>query len=85
MWDNHKSCYIIYPNFRDDLKTQIREIIDFYTASAKDLNPDLIKKVRKICSEFLNLINSSDSNWFQTIQNDGDNLCNKFRDITQNL
>ena len=85
MRENHKASCIIYKDFKEDLKTQLKEIINFYTISAKDLEKALIIKIRKASSEFLELVNTSEPNWFEIIKTEGDKLCNECREIVQNL
>lgn len=85
MWENHKASCIIYKDFKEDLKTQLKEIINFYTISAKDLEKALIIKIRKTSSEFLELVNTSEPNWFEIIKTEGDKLCNECREIVQDL
>ena len=84
MWDNYKSLKILYPNFKEDMKIKINELVKFFTASV-DLKRDLVNKIRKVCSEFLILIQNPNPDWFQTIKYDGDNLCNEFREIVNIL
>ncbi len=85
MWENHKISCIIYKDFKEDLKIQLMEIINFYTISAKDLKKALIIKIRKTSSEFLELVNTSEPDWFEIIKTEGDKLCNKYREIVQDL
>lgn len=85
MWENYKISCIIYKDFKEDLKTQLKEIINFYTISAKDLEKALIIKIRKTSSEFLELVNTSEPNWFEVIKTEGDKLCNEYREIVQDL
>lgn len=85
MWENHKISYIIYEDFKEDLKIQLKEIVTFYTTSAKDLEEALIIKIRKNSSEFLELVNTSEPNWFEIIKTEGDKLCNEYREIVQDL
>ena len=84
MWDNYKSLKILCPNFKEDMKIKINELVEFFTASV-DLKRDLVNKIRKVCSEFLILIQNPNPDWFQTIKYDGDNLCNEFREIVNIL
>lgn len=85
MWENHKISCIIYEDFKEDLKTQLKEIINFYTIRAMDLEKPLIIKIRKTSSEFLELVNTSEPNWFEIIKTEGDKLCNEYRGIVQDL
>jgi len=85
MWENYKISCIIYKDFKEDLKTQLKEIINFYTRRAKDLEKALIIKIRKTSSEFLELVNTSEPNWFEVIKTEGDKLCNEYREIVQDL
>ena len=71
MWDNYKSLKILCPNFKEDMKIKINELVEFFTASV-DLKRDLVNKIRKVCSEFLILIQNPNPDWFQTIKYDGD-------------
>ncbi len=85
MWENYKISCIIYKDFKEDLKTQLKEIIDFYTRRAKDLEKVLIIKIRKTSLEFLELANTSEPNWFEIIKPEGEKLCNEYREIVQDL
>jgi hypothetical protein len=81
-WENYKISESMHKEFKKDLEDQIREIVDFYTASAKDLDNDLVDELRKTCSKFLTLVeitaDMSDKNWFEKVRKEGDKLCEEF-------
>ena len=86
-WENYKISESMHKEFRRDLEDQIREIVDFYTASAKDLDNALVEELRKVCSKFITLIEATseidDHAWFNVVEKDGDKLCEEFNKIVQ--
>jgi hypothetical protein len=88
IWDNYANCTIIHPNIKEDIEIEINEIIEFYTNNSKDLKDDLIKKLRKLCIQFLKLTNKkppSSVEWFEAIKEDGKKLCEKLKKIQNEL
>lgn len=87
IWENYKISESMHKEFRKDIEHQIQEIIDFYTASAKDLDNALVEDVRKVCSKFMSLLETTseidDNAWFKEIEKDGDKLCEEFNRIIQ--
>ena len=86
-WENYKISESMHKEFRKDMELQIREILNFYTASAKDLDDALVEELRKVCSKFITLIETTseidDNAWFNEVENDGDKLCEEFDKIVQ--
>jgi len=86
-WENYKISESMHKEFRRDMEQQIREIVDFYTASAKDLDNALVAELREICSKFITLVETpseiDDNAWFKKVEKDGDELCEEFNKIVQ--
>ena len=85
IWENYKISESMHKEFRKDMEYQIREIIDYYTASARDLDNALVGELRKVCSKFITLIETTseidDDLWFEEVEKDGDKLCEEFERI----
>ncbi len=86
-WENYKLSESMHKEFRKDMEHQTREIVDFYTASAKDLDKPLVNELRKVCSKFITLIETTaeinDNAWFKKVEKDGNKLCEEFNKIVQ--
>jgi len=86
-WENYKISESMHKEFRRDMEQQIREIVDFYTASAKDLDNALVAELREICSKVITLVETpseiDDNAWFKKVEKDGDELCEEFNKIVQ--
>lgn len=86
-WENYKISESMHKEFRKDIELQIREILNFYTASAKDLDDALVGELRKVCSKFINLIETTseidDNAWFNEVEINVDKLCEEFNKIIQ--
>ncbi|HIE31377.1 MAG TPA: hypothetical protein EYP67_03230 [Methanosarcinales archaeon] len=87
IWENYKISESMHREFRRDMEHQVREIIDFCTASAKDLDGALVEELRKVCSKFIALIETTseidDGAWFEEVKGDGDELCEEFERIVK--
>ncbi len=65
------------------MECQIKELMDFYTASAKDLHPITKMRLRHFCSEFIDLLKATsrikDRYWFSAVEEKGERIFQKWR------
>jgi len=76
-------------DFRENVKTYIKDIQERYRAGARYLDQKIISEIREVCNGFISITNQSpdfdDEKWFNSVNDDGNKLNERFDNILSKL